>query len=587
MTMPRALQLEDHGLMLSAISSGAALHPPGYPAGVWVLWLLYKITSLLASPPMAASLASAAAAAVGAGLVVEVVMKRTRSTMAGLCAGALFAVSPAVWSQGTVCDVYTTLAAWLALAMLLSGERRPILTGVLGGVLLSTHWPLAVLCGGAVLAQARGLLGSPVNALKAGGAAAAVFIVAHAWLVWRTHATDVPFIYVGPIESWGDLVSYVRRDIYAGVDQMAGAGWRDKGLYLAATGVALIDAMTPWGLMLAGLGAWRRIRTGEVWRTTWEATAIGLPTVGLTLWLGFVFVDAGIVALQAYTVPAMVVLAVWTGDGIAWATRIRPERAWRRALAACGVILAGVSGWTGWATHQRSEVTFGEDLGRTILAATPVHATLALASSDHIQLVLALTEVMEERGDIELILAGRDGPVGAPGRRPLRLGDHVQRALEPREEWWVEWRKHWNGRVVMEGDPSELGAVNGYVMHGGILMELMPEPVDTEARCGAGREQPGWSVLAMKALGPEHHGMERVRQRIMQQALGELIGICERTTHMPRWLEEAKRESQGYRHVLAGRLRTVRRRAWSPGQAGERRALERAIEAAASAATAQ
>ena len=130
------------------------------------------------------------------------------------------------------------------------------------------------------------------------------------------------------------------------VTGVASVGWREftRGpagqlRLLIATLLRLMDAWTPAGLFLAGVGLWLELRNRKPGRLTW---AVFLPVISYYLFfpavIGYVY--------TRFLLPVVLVLALFAGRAVVWLWQAAGRRAPARAaaLALVGwVALAGVS----------------------------------------------------------------------------------------------------------------------------------------------------------------------------------------------------------------------------------------------------
>jgi len=140
----------DGGDLIAAAVSGGVAHPTGYP----VYLILARLFLLLpfGSPAWRVNLFSAVSAAIAAVLVAEIVQRTYRGSsriglVGGQLAGFAFGVSPLLWSQAVVAEVYSLHACLIALGLwvLVLGlneapsQRWSIGVGVTLGVALGNH----------------------------------------------------------------------------------------------------------------------------------------------------------------------------------------------------------------------------------------------------------------------------------------------------------------------------------------------------------------------------------------------------------------------------------------------------------------
>lgn len=132
----------DGGELITAAVTLGIPHPPGYP----VYTLLGKAFSTLPIGTIAYrfNLFSALTASVAAGFIVAATLKyledRKYSRTAAISAGMAFALTPLVWSQAVVTEVYSLNLAFLAACLwALFSRQSSILSGMLLGLAVCTH----------------------------------------------------------------------------------------------------------------------------------------------------------------------------------------------------------------------------------------------------------------------------------------------------------------------------------------------------------------------------------------------------------------------------------------------------------------
>jgi hypothetical protein len=142
----------DGGDLITAAATGGVPHPTGYP----VYLLLARLFQLLPIGPLAfrTNLMSAVAAVLAALLVYALVTNflphsnGNKNWLAGLAAALAFGLSPLIWSQAVITEVYTLHALFVALILNLScndsilhfGPKRvDIFTGLTFGLALGNH----------------------------------------------------------------------------------------------------------------------------------------------------------------------------------------------------------------------------------------------------------------------------------------------------------------------------------------------------------------------------------------------------------------------------------------------------------------
>lgn len=152
------------GAELAAVAlSGGVPHPSGYPTYMLLARLLLRLP--LGEPAwrltLLSALSGALAVAATAALLINASSEHDRraAVCAGLTAGGLLALSPRLWSQTIIPEVYALQLLWLVLCAQLvlwwlrGGQRWTLLlAGVIVGLGLGVHLTLAAVVPAALLA---------------------------------------------------------------------------------------------------------------------------------------------------------------------------------------------------------------------------------------------------------------------------------------------------------------------------------------------------------------------------------------------------------------------------------------------------
>jgi len=120
----------DGGDLITAAATGGVAHPTGYP----VYLLLARLFQLLPIGSLAfrTNLMSALVAVIAALLVYDLIIrfaspsKGKQNWLAGLAAGYAFGLSPLIWSQAVITEVYTLHALFVILILYLSSGYSPL-----------------------------------------------------------------------------------------------------------------------------------------------------------------------------------------------------------------------------------------------------------------------------------------------------------------------------------------------------------------------------------------------------------------------------------------------------------------------------
>ena len=132
----------DGGDLISAAATGGVAHPSGYPLYLLLAGLFQRIP--VGSLAFRTNLMSAVCTLLAAGLLFELLENQLDSELSALAGALVFGLSPLVWSQAVISEVYA-LQALLTVAImyaLLSPIRSPLLyvgQGLLFGLALGNH----------------------------------------------------------------------------------------------------------------------------------------------------------------------------------------------------------------------------------------------------------------------------------------------------------------------------------------------------------------------------------------------------------------------------------------------------------------
>jgi hypothetical protein len=311
----------DGGELVATALSGGVAHPPGYPT-----YLLLARTALVlpwgepaARLALLSALAAAAAVGCTAALVTAVLGRSTTRAsgtyraLAGLYAGTLFAVSPRLWSQAIIVEVYALHMLWLVLFALLSllwlhTQRDTILlvAALCLGIGLGTHLTLLMVVPAAVAAWVVTPNRPKITLVRFSGMIVVLLLGLSVYALlplWAMRET---------IPSWGDQRSFT--DFWAHVSSaeyryLIGRVPLDQ--QLQRLGFAARDLLAQPGLIGLGLAVWGGLTYG--WRVQRPLLAF---TVVVAL-CGLVFaISYGGADGDVYLLPWTWTWCVWAGLGL-------------------------------------------------------------------------------------------------------------------------------------------------------------------------------------------------------------------------------------------------------------------------------
>ena len=362
----------DGGDLITAAATAGVAHPSGYPTYLLLVRLFLAVP--LGSLAFRANLFSALCAACAASVVTLLVnlcstAPRRFALAGGLIAGFAFALSPLLWSQAVIAEVYSLHVLFISLILLslpLSGRPaapnlrfQDELAGALFGLALGNHLTTVLLLPPWLLFSAR-VEGrwSPQRLLRRLTALAAGLIV-YAYL--PISASRHP-----PV-NWGLPVDW------------AGFWWVVSGVPYRALAFGL-----PSGYVLSRVAGWAGLTIAQFGLVGMVVAFYGLffgqassgRVKAVTGWLALAFsifaIGYNTADSYAYLLPAFLALALWLGLGLASALaglrQFQARQPARLALAA-GLIVTlaydAVKDLPGLdASHDQAAEAFGQAVMR-------------------------------------------------------------------------------------------------------------------------------------------------------------------------------------------------------------------------------
>jgi len=385
LTLHRGVPGGDSGEMIAAAATTGVAHPSGYP----LMLVLAKIAALVPIGSIATRINafSAVCDAAAAALLVIAAARLSRSTVAGLLAGGLFAFSSRIWSYATVAEVFAlnnlivaALVATLAAATPTPSRRHVAVASLLAGLGVANHLTslfISVPIVGWLLWSAR----------AAGVATRPLFLTATA----AGLAGLVPYVYLPlasaghSLVSWGDqttvtgFVRHVLRSEY-GVFKL---GPRTLGTVASGVEHALaylrdLPAQVLWvGVPLALVGMRSGLRTRPIRGAV--ATLLAALVVYVVVFnaLSNLSLDTPLlVEIQSrfWQMPNAIV-CVFVALGAA-ATAAALPRVPRAVLPAFALVAVTLQAGLNYRTMDESRNRWVDTYGRAILDAAPKGALI-------------------------------------------------------------------------------------------------------------------------------------------------------------------------------------------------------------------
>jgi hypothetical protein len=412
----------DGGDFISAAATNGIPHPTGYPTYLLLAHAFQLIpVGSLAFRTNLLSAVCAVAAAVFVYLSVARLpfLSRRSSWLAGGVAALAYGLSPLVWSQAVITEVYSLQALFLALILFLWAygvDRKPhgpgrydIAIGLVTGLAIGNHlttiflFPLAFLMGGVIShedaekVQRRSLarrwkvrwasIGVRLGGLLVG---MLVYLVLPLWAISR------------PAINWGNPIT------------LKNFIWLVSGkLYAGRVFGVPLDFVVPriqyWANLLIDQFGWVGLAIGLYGLLFSRGQSIKNFYLG-TGWLFFVFsvfsIGYNSYDSDVYLIPAFLVYALWVGVGaveiVGWCYR---RKAWIGVLAGI-LILSGLI--VPAAIHYRvvdaSHDQRAENFGREVFRSAPSDAIIFTKGDEATFALRYFQFALHQRPDVVLIV---------------------------------------------------------------------------------------------------------------------------------------------------------------------------------------
>ena len=392
----------DGGDLVLAVAHGSIPHPPGAPTYLLLGDLFIHLP--WGDPAWRLNLLSAVMAAGAAGLATAATLHLLQEANDGIQASALVPVvltaglslglSPLLWSQALITELYAPAAFFATLVILLALLPSPVwLLGLVWGISLGSHLTLlflAPLVAWRVWQEKKGrlqqLVATCLLALLGWG------LVYGPVLLARRHAPS-PWGDVSTFASWWELVSgRLYRSYIFGLPLI---DWPQR---LLAWAGLLVRQFTPPGAVLAGLGL---IHLWQVRRSLALASALAFGMFNIYA-IGYNTTDS-----LVYLALALPVAALWLGMGL-WQAMTWLNRQVQRGLCLKRgawvflllPLLQALLFWNQMDLHgDRSAVEWAEQ----VLRQAPSQAILLTDRDAHTFALWYAHDVLGERPDVSVI----------------------------------------------------------------------------------------------------------------------------------------------------------------------------------------
>src|SRR5438309_2293648 len=266
-TAPRTVALEDDGLFILSSYFLGIEHPPGYPLFIWIGHLFTYLP--FGSVAYRVHLASALFGALTGGAAWLCARALIGGRLPAYLAAFALGVSPVFWSQAIIAEVYTfntffflvlvfmglqacppsTLAPAGSVANPVASRMLPWMALVFG-LSLSNHYPLMLLVAPAFVILLWPLRRELLSRFGSLSWLVILGLLPYAWMVRRSWQA-LPISFNGPLETIREILFFVSRAGYAGVDHSAAAGAALLALIFAFGARINLLATDDWGARYA------------------------------------------------------------------------------------------------------------------------------------------------------------------------------------------------------------------------------------------------------------------------------------------------------------------------------------------------
>jgi hypothetical protein len=413
----------DGGDFISAVATAGIPHPTGYPTYLLLAGVFRMIP--LGSLTFRMNLFSAACAVAAAILVYCAVARFLSSSrlnwLAGGIAALAFGLSPLVWSQAVITEVYGLQTLFVALFVYLwsyginlKSDRAifyDITAGLVAGLALGNHLtsvfllPVVFAMGGAITKEhtetvarfQNWMRGWKINRASLARRFCAFLAGLLVYIALPLRAMANP-----PV-NWGDPVTL--QNFLALV-----SGRLYSGLVFALPGDYILPRLQYWAHLLSDQFGWLGLAIGIYGLLFSHAQGLKRIYPGMA-WL---FIALSIFSIgynsydsQVYLIPAFLVAAIWVGVGalelVAWASR---RAGWLGVMTAI-VIMVGliVPAAFHYPEVDASHDDRAENFGREVFRSAPAQAIIFTQGDEATFALRYFQYVLHQRADVALVVA--------------------------------------------------------------------------------------------------------------------------------------------------------------------------------------
>ena len=425
-TASRTVAMEDDGLFILSSYFLGIEHPPGYPLFTLIGHLFTYLP--FGSVAYRVHLASALFGGLSGGAAWLCARSLIDGRLPAYLAAFALGMSPVFWSQAVIAEVYTLNAFFFLVLMFMGLQSRdgrllPWMALVFG-LSLSNHYPLMLLVAPAFLVLLWPLRREMLQRFGTLSWLVILGLLPYVWMVRRSWAA-LPISFDGPLETIQEIVFFLNRSGYAGIDHSASAGWIDRIKFFQFLGGQLLLQFALVGTLLAAAGFAVQWRTLGRRAAAFLTIAFLMPSAVLLMLLGFDYDSMRAHIFHVYPLPAYAVAALWMGLGFAWAVR---RFAWRPPYATLGAaaLLALVFG-VGARTNLLPN-DWGARYAQAVLGLLPQNAVVFALGDPDLAPIAYFHMIENARPDIT-IYQPRGLILGNRLFHPLRTDEGTQQRL--------------------------------------------------------------------------------------------------------------------------------------------------------------
>jgi hypothetical protein len=373
-TAPRTVALEDDSLFVLSSYYLGIEHPPGYPIFTMIGHLFSTLP--LGTVAYRVHLVSALFGALTCGLMWLCARHLGLGRLASWVAVLSLGFSPVFWSQAVIAEVYT-LNTFFLMAMLYLGLRAEYdpqalpLMALVFGFSLSNHYPLMLLAAPAFAVMLWPMRAALMQRLGMLFILVGFGLLPYAWLVRRSWAA-LPISFSGELDTIAEILFFISRAGYAGVDHSVTATALDRVRYQTFIGGQLFVQFAVVGTLLALAGF------AQSWKVLGRRIAATLAIIFvmtsfvLALLLGFDYDQFRKHIFHVYPLPAYAVFALWVGLGVEWCIARYALRPGQVKAAAAGLVAVFLA--NGAYTNLRADDEWAARYAQTVLKIVPKDA---------------------------------------------------------------------------------------------------------------------------------------------------------------------------------------------------------------------